>query len=211
MPRSRLLFAAYQMSHTQTPACFYRRLLGGAWDDLPAPVRRFHERAGSWRGLFAVRRGENFISRLIATVMRLPAAGERVPVRLSVTPFPGGETWRRTFAGNSFDTEQRIHSEEQHLMADRIGPTEIITRLEVEADGALVYRPLRVSLRLGDFLRVPIPRSLSPESSAREWASDKEPGVYVSVRVSLPLVGLLVAYEGYIEEDESPREGMTTR
>jgi hypothetical protein len=149
-------------------------------------------RGGGW---FDVRHGNNAAARLLARLMRLPAAGARVPVRLVVTRAGGVERWHRTFAGRDFVTYQRRTAD--GLTAERAGPFEILFRIG-ERDGARRYRQAGFAFRLGR-LRVPLPSWISPRVVARErmWADGSR--VRASVRVTAPLVGLLIAYGGCVE------------
>ncbi|HVF45379.1 MAG TPA: DUF4166 domain-containing protein [Pyrinomonadaceae bacterium] len=177
-------------------ARLYERLLGDAWGELDGPVRRLHERGAGpcGEGLFAVR-GGNFFARGLARLFGLPAGGESVRVRLSVTPEEDGaaERWHRTFGGRAFDTLQR--EGEGRLLAERAGPFELLFRLSVER-GALVYAPAGAALRAGR-LRLPLPRSLAPRVEARErGAGDGGDDVFVSVSSNAPVVGLMLSYGG---------------
>ncbi len=179
-------------------AGLYERLVGGGWEGLDEPVRRFHARPRS-SGTFAVRRGRGRLARLLARLLGLPREGEAVPLRLTVTPHGGGERWHRDFGGDDFVTEQREHA--GALLAERAGPFELLFRLTVEG-GALAYAPAGAGLRAGG-LRVKWPRALAPRVEARERADGR--GVRVRVRVTAPLAGLLIEYEGHVttEEDDA--------
>lgn len=133
-------------------------------------------------------------------MLKLPAAGENVPVRLTVKSAGGRQSWQREFAGHPFITDQR--EQREGLLVEDFGPTEVCYRLSV-SDGALVYQQVKSSLRLGS-RRVPIPGPLFPRIAARESASAGGiRGTHVLVRVTLPLIGLLVSYEGRIEREET--------
>lgn len=175
----------------------YGRLVGEAWGELDEPVRRLHARSLS-SGTFAVRRGRGRAARLLARLLGLPRDGAAVPLLLTVTPREGGERWHRNFAGRSFITEQREHA--GSLLAERTGPFELLFALTVEG-GALAYRSVGAALRAGR-LRVNLPRGLAPRVEALERADGR--GVRVSVRVTAPLVGPLIEYEGHVmtEGDE---------
>lgn len=179
-------------------AGLYERLVREAWGGLDGPVRTFHARAHS-SGTFVVRRGAGRVARLIARRLRLPEAGDAVPLRLTVTPHDGGERWHRSFAGNDFVTEQREHA--GSLLAERTGPFELLFRLTAEG-GALTYSQEGAFLRVRS-LRVRLPRLLAPRVEARERAEGR--GVRVSVRVTAPLGGPLIEYEGRVtwEEEET--------
>jgi len=173
----------------------YERLLGEAWRGLDEPVRLLHERGSGpcGEGLFAVRRG-NFFARALARLAGLPAGGEGVRVRLSVTHTEDGrvERWHRTFGGRVFDTSQR--EGEGRLLAERAGPVELLFRLSVE-EGALVYRQAGAALCLGR-LRVPLPPALAPRVEAREQGADDRRSVLVYVSSGAPFVGPVLSYEG---------------
>jgi hypothetical protein len=161
---------------TKGPACagLYERLVGDGWDALDEPVRRLHLCARG-EGVFAVRRGEGRAARAVARLMGLPRGGEAVPLRLSVEPHGGGERWRRTFAGQDFVTEQSEHA--ARLLAER-------TFFRVRG------------------LRVGLPRLLAPRVEAWERA-DEGGGVRVEVRVTAPLCGPLISYEGLVRLKEA--------
>jgi Domain of unknown function (DUF4166) len=184
-------------------AGLYERLVREAWGGLDEPVRRFHAcgREGARAaGTFAVRRGTSRAARLLARLLGLPQGGEAVPLLLSVTPLGGGgERWHRSFAGHDFITEQREHGAGP-LLAERAGPFETFFRLTAEG-GALAYRSEGVSLRAGR-LSLRLPRRLAPRVEARERACEDGGGVQVSVRVTSPLVGLLIEYEGLVRTKE---------
>ena len=178
----------------------YPRIVGDTWSDLAAPVQRFHMLAKQYQGtgLFTVRHGPGFLARLVAKLMRLPAAGEKVPVKLIVDVNDEGEHWNRKFADRPFITTQGERA--GGLLTERVGLMEIWYRLIV-ADQALRYEQAKASLRLGA-LRIPLPRFLAPNISAREWAMEDGSGVNVSVSVTAPLVGLLINYTGYIVSED---------
>ena len=104
----------------------------------------------------------------------------------------------RTFAGRPLVSFQR--NQPEGVLAEHIGPLEIRFRLEVSA-GALTYRPGGAALRLGP-LRLPLPSWLAPRVSAREKAVGDPNRTHVWVEVSVPLLGLLVAYEGTVTRVE---------
>lgn len=172
-------------------AGLYEGLVGEAWGGLDEPVRSFHAHARS-SGTFVVRRGAGRVVRLIARLLGLPEAGEAVPLRLTLTPHGDGERWHRAFADKDFITEQRAHAGSR--LAERAGPFELIFNLTVEG-GALVYSQEDAFLRVRS-LRVRLPRRLAPRVEAWERADGR--GVRVSVRVTTPLFGRLIEYEGRV-------------
>ncbi|MBA3766307.1 MAG: DUF4166 domain-containing protein [Acidobacteria bacterium] len=183
-------------SPAQQTASLYPRIVGPAWANLSEPVKRLHIGALLGAGKFTVRHGERGPARLLTKLLGLPAAGVDIPVKLSVTTHKSGERWQRTFgAGTLFVTEQRA-GRESGLMIERIGPTEVRYRLEI-AGGALFYRHTGTKLCIGP-LRLPLPRWLAPRIAARESAID-EKSTHISVEVTLPVIGRLISYKGFIE------------
>ena len=179
----------------------YPRLLGDAWNELAAPVQRLHSGQDSRErvGLFRVRRGERRLARFLASLGKAPAAGQAVSTRLVVAPNSDGQLWRRDFAGTPFVTFQR--ESPAGVLAERAGHLELRFKLCV-SEHALCFQQVGASLCLGR-LAVPLPRWLAPQVAARAWAEANSAAVQVAVRISLPLAGLLVAYEGSMESEES--------
>jgi hypothetical protein len=187
------------MATTSSPRLpLYAQLLGDAWAELDPRVRRAHldgERL-SMVGTFRVRRGTNVLSRLLASCLRLPAAGDAVAVRLTVLPTEGGERWIRAFGPTPLVSNQAF--DEAGIFRERFGGVEFRIRLE-PGNGGIVYRQVGVALRVG-FVTIPLPRWFAPHVESFEEPSDA--GTYVSVRVLLPLTGLIISYDGRIVPEE---------
>ena len=178
----------------------YLKLLGDAWNDLDGTVQRLHVSVPPVQavGLFQVRRGTNWLARLLARLARLPEAGEAVNVRLLVTAQGDGEEWQRTFAEQPLVTLQSERPD--GLLAERIGPIEMRFQLKV-VDGALNYRATRALLCLGPLL-LPLPPWFSPRITAWERPVGEGGHIEVFVHVHLPLLGRLVSYSGRLTRVE---------
>jgi len=87
------------------------------------------------------------------------------------------------------------------LLVERLGIVEMPLRLEV-VRGALSYKTVSAALRLG-FLRVPLPYWLSPYVTAWEKSVSDTNQIHVSVDVTLPLLGRLIAYDGILSQIEA--------
>jgi uncharacterized protein DUF4166 len=185
------------------PSSLYRKLLGASWPDLDVALRRFHDSGETVRavGVFRVRDGNNRLARALARLARLPAAGEAVDVRLQVTAREGAEEWRRTFAGRPLVSAQSDRG--AGLLVERMGIVEMRFRPEA-VGGALNYQTVSVALRLGS-LRVPLPYWLGPCVTALERAVDDTNQIHVSVDVTVPLLGRLIAYDGILTQVEAQR------
>jgi len=193
-----------------TATSLYARILGDDWLRADEGVRAAHfaGRPIERRGLFRVRRGTGFLVRAIARLLRLPAAGDGVPIRLRIEEDGAGERWIRHFGAQRLTTRQRAAGA---LLGERFGPLEILFRLEV-VDGALTYRTVGARLPLGP-LGIPLPRGLRPAVEAREWVDGAVEGAacgsratHVVVEVSLPWLGRLIRYEGRLAEEPPPDE-----
>lgn len=164
---------------------------------LAAPVGRLHYAAGERfaEGRFHVTRGAG-IAGMLAWLMRLPEPGEAVPVRLVITPTAGGERWVRDFAGRFIATWQRAAG--GGIIDERFGLLTLRFCLGVWR-GALFFDHVATSLRLWR-VAIPLPRWLAPNVCASAAAADGDENgksqVRIWVRVTLPLVGLLISYEG---------------
>ena len=93
---------------TDDRAPLYRRVLGEAWDSLPAPLQTMHdvqsERTAD--GVAVVERGSGLLARLVAFVIGLPPAGTDIPITVSFRARQGREYWQRNFAGHAFSSVQ---------------------------------------------------------------------------------------------------------
>lgn len=172
----------------------YRRLLGDAWDRLPATVRALHDGEGETRaaGRAIVDRGQGPLARAVAAVVGFPEAGRDVPVTVRFERRDGAETWHRTFGAKHFlsrQSEGRGRSE--RLVIERFGPF---------AFGlALVVEDARLSLvvRRWSLLGVPLPLGAAPVS--RSFEAEVEGRFTFHVEIAHPWIGLIVRYRGWLE------------
>jgi hypothetical protein len=176
-----------------TPLPLFRRLLGELWAELPVALRAIHggNTMLTAEGVATVERGGGLLSRLVARLFGFPRAGENVPVRVTFERQPGGEVWRRSFAGHPFESR---HSEgkgrAEHLLCETFGPLRFGMALVVE-DGRLRY-----VLRNWSLFGLPLPRLLAPGGPAEEIASDGR--FHFDVTIGHPLTGLIVRYRGWL-------------
>jgi hypothetical protein len=179
----------------------YRQLLGSSWSALGESVRRLHGEGEIVRaaGTFRVCHGNNRLARVLARLGGLPAAGDAVAIHLHITPNGIAEKWHRTFAGKSLVSWQRPGR--NGLLVEEMGPLEIRFRLEV-CEGSLQYHTASVALRLG-LWRVPLPRWCIASMSGREQPLDDPRQTAIDVEVSLPLLGMLISYDGVVTRIDS--------
>lgn len=174
------------------PARLFRSALGEQWKALPPEVRAMHDGPAVERfsGVAQVSRGTSLLTRLAAWLFGFPPAGDDVPVTVTKTRNEAGEVWERDFGGWVFRSRCRP-SPEPHCYRECFGPFNYEPELQVN-DGAM-----RLPLRRGWFLGIPLPRFLMPANESREYA---ENGVFhFDVAIHAPLgCGLIVHYRGWL-------------
>jgi uncharacterized protein DUF4166/saccharopine dehydrogenase-like protein len=189
--RRQIVCGTRETPRAATP--LYRRLLGDAYAQLPAPIQALHDLGDtlSAEGRATIERGRNLVARAIAAVVGFPPAGENVPVKVLFTLRDGREVWRRTFADHSFtSTQEEGRGSFDRLMCERFGPFAFGIALQRETDR------LRLVIRRWSVFGIPLPLALAPFGSAYESAADGRFHFHVEIR--LPVIGLIVGYRGWL-------------
>jgi hypothetical protein len=188
--------ARVQVPRTASPRqveCALHQALGaGEWERLAPAVQRAHELGIEHVGRFRIEHGGNVLSRLLARLVRVPPQAPDVEARLVIVAGDDEETWQRSFGGRPFLTTQR---READSIVERWRCVEIRFHPRIEA-AALRYEQVGACLRAGA-LRIRLPRCLAPRVQACESPATGD-SVRVRVAVTLPLVGLLIAYDGVV-------------
>jgi hypothetical protein len=170
----------------------YRRLLGARFDELPPRVAELHDVTGTsvWAGRADVERGRSPVSRMVATLFGLPPAGRDQALHVTFTPDGGTEIWTRRFGDAVF---RSLQYERGGLLRERVGPSTFVFALVTSPDGmALKLKGVR-------FLGVPLPGFLAP--SVATFESEREGRYHFEVEASLPLLGRIVRYQGWLEKE----------
>ncbi len=175
------------------PVPLYRQLLAAQFDALPRTVRVLHERSGRHRyhGKVDVQRGGGWVARACAWSTRLPCAG-RGTLKVEIDSDARGERWARIFAGRAMRSRLWAHDA---LLRERLGLVTFAFRLTVEpspSGAAVVWRVAQVRA-----LGLPLPARWFHGVTAREYERDHR--YRFDVCASLPLVGLLVHYRGWLD------------
>jgi Domain of unknown function (DUF4166) len=180
------------------PEDLYPALLGPAWAALPLVVRRLHQE-GRARGRVTIERGRPGPATWLARLLRFPPARENVATLLAVEDRGQDQVWSRCFGEHTLVSWQRRAGD---CLAERFGSFECVFRLHPNARG-IDYDLVGAALAFGS-LRVPLPRGLAPQVSARTWA--EENGMGLDVSMSAPLFGRILRYHGLVrpEGDEAP-------
>ena len=175
----------------------YQRLLGLDWQLLKPAVRRAHrgKDGGQWRGRLRVKPGRSLAARIARILLRLPAAGQSVPTRLTIESNGKTERWKRYFGATCLLTTQT--SDSAGNLVERVKCAELRFRLSV-VDGNMLYSQVGAALCIGP-LRLSLPRVLWPRVTAHEQAAGTN-RTKVCITVSLPMIGLLTSYKGEMKE-----------
>lgn len=174
-------------------APLYERILGSAWNALPAEIRVMHQVAKTAvaEGRASVERGHGVLARLAGSVVGFPAATADTPVRVRFDVMDGVETWTRSFGAETFHSEQFAGAgRAQGLICEKFGSLTFAM--------ALVLKDGRLSLVLRHWraFGIPMPMFLCPRSIAHE--SVEEGRFRFHVEIGHPLTGLIVRYRGWL-------------
>jgi hypothetical protein len=191
--KRRTIYTGQRQSKSDTgPAPLYKRILGEAWESLPAPLAAMHnilsveQRA---EGIARVETGNHIIARLLAALYGFPRPGEHVPVKVSFQRREDGELWQRDFAGRKFSTFQSEgQGDADKLLMEKFGPVTFWMALILK-DGKL-----HLFTRCWSFLGILLPIGWAPKASVHEYADGDDFCFHVEVKHWL--TGLIVLYEG---------------
>jgi Domain of unknown function (DUF4166)/Saccharopine dehydrogenase NADP binding domain len=171
----------------------YARILGEVWHALPAPIRDMHDVRGTTiaEGRARVERGRSLLARLVGAFVGFPKAGADMPVRVQFDASDGIETWSRKFGSDVFVSRQFAgDGRSAHLLCERLGALTFAMALVVADER------LSLILRRWSLFDLPLPLWLGPRSVAYESAEDGRFNFHV--RISLPLTGLIIRYDGWL-------------
>ena len=169
----------------------FQQVLRAPFFTLPDALRALHgaHGAGDYAGRVDVVRGRHPLARWCARIAGLPPEMQGAPLRVGFRADAGGETWRRDF--NGFPMTSRLRCRDG-LLHERLGPLRFRFRLHIH-EHALYWRVAGVRL----LWLLPLPARMFSGVHCREREQD---GRYAfRVEAALPLVGLLVRYEGWLE------------
>ena len=168
----------------------YVRVLGPLFDTLSPRLQSLHSRPGAWRysGEVEVLRGTRWLARLCSWATRLPPAAKG-RVEVEIEAIDGMEKWTRHIGGRSMPS--RLW-EQDGLLCEQLGPVRFGFRLSVE-QGAITWRVARVNV-----LGLGLPTRWFREVLAYESESEADGHYRFDVAATLPGIGLLVHYRGWL-------------
>lgn len=192
---------AVTASNTEAPSpSLFQSALGDRWQELPPEVQALHRiyDVESFSGTAHVTRGSTLTARIAAWFFGFPPAAASVPLTVKKTRTDGGEIWERNFDGRVFRS-YLTPSPDPYRYRERFWLLNYEQDLPV-ADGCM-----RLPVRRGWFLGVPIPRMLLPTSDSCEYAENGT--FHFDVALGAPLGGgLIVRYRGQLRPDSLARE-----
>ena len=171
-------------------ATLFQQALGAGFYTLPQAVRRLHAVRGTarWAGIASVERGRNPLARLCARIAGLPQAMRDAPTTVEFSADAMRETWRRDFAGVRMQTRLVLR---RGLLRERLGPLQFRHRLHAGSD-ALWWQVTGVRV----FGLLPLPVAWFDGVRCREREHEGRYEFLVEAR--MPLVGLVIRYEGWL-------------
>ncbi len=182
----------------------------GVSDEAYAWMCRFHlgDETVSGTGVLEVRRGPGTLGRVACAVLGFPRTCTAVPARVTVHRSPGVdpetgearvvERWERTIGARRLISVQSRAGERGW---ERHGPLEIRTRTVASPDEVNVVQVGAV-LRMGR-REITLSERFAPRVFAHAWVETgdrdrRPPRFHVAVRVTVPLIGVLMAYRGHM-------------
>ena len=177
-------------------APLFERVLGAAFAPLPPMLRALHSvpQRQAWCGQGRVRRGGHWLVAPCARLARLPPSADEVPVTVEFVVDDTGECWNRRFGAARMAS--RLWQREGRLF-ERLGALRFRFALRA-VDGEIHWR----AERAWAFGIVPLPAGWFAQVRCRER---EHGGRYeFLVDVALPLLGLLIRYEGWLLPAQEP-------
>lgn len=188
-------------TETHPAPCLFQHALGRTFQDLPPEVQKLHTAFDlhRWRGRAKVSRGTSRLGQLICHLIGFPPATEDVPVEVTLERCGNKEHWTRVFGSKTFkSTLLARRGSGKGKISEQFGG--LVFDIDLTFDGTCLAFPVTRGRALG----VPLPKWLIPVSEAREF--QKNGRFHFDVQLSLPMIGKLVRYQGFLTE-QAPDEG----
>lgn len=172
--------------------CLYARLLGDAWNDLPASLQSMHSVSLTVSGKATVTRGTGLLARAAARIFKFPQTADNVDVAVTFQRSDTSELWGRTFDGRTFFSRQfEGRGRNERLLCERFGPF-VFSMALVRGSNRL-----RFIVRRWSIFGILLPGFLAPTGDSFEF--DDEGTFHFHVEVRSPIAGLIVRYAGYLQ------------
>jgi len=177
------------IQYTNEP--LYVRYLKERYVHLPQAVQDLHnfDEEAIYTGECDVERGTNPFCKFVAWMLSLPPHGHAHKLKVHFKKEGGAEHWTRYFGNKTFYSKQW---DKDGTLYEQVNVTTLAFDIDVSKE--------KLSLKLKQVytLGIPIGWLFKPKVVAEE---SEEAGIFrVNVEVYLPLFGLLVKYNGWLEK-----------
>jgi hypothetical protein len=187
---ARTIYTGFRRSDDITGP-LYQQILGTAFEDMPAPIKRLHRvtHVHQWTGTARVTGASNPLAALIARLFGFPTQSHTSDAEVTISRDAKGELWQRKFGACRFESHQTVgKGRNANLLVERFGPIRVAMALEITQSG------LRLIPRRWSFLGLALPKSLIPQGDYFEHAEDGN--FNFNVEIEAPLIGRIVTYKG---------------
>ena len=186
--------SVHQLEREAPPTSLFQLALGADFDALPAPVQSLHsvQDRHTWTGRARVTRGRSAFANLLCRLIGFPPEIDETPLTVTIERRDDKESWTRCFGSSEFRSVLSLRDGEgAGHVHERFGVMGFDINLQRAQD------QLHFPVARGTLLGIPLPNWLLPRSEAMETA---EGGRFqFDIKISLPGIGLLVRYHGWLE------------
>ena len=178
----------------------FQSVLGQDFAALPQRLQDIHSlKHANWRGQANVQTGGNLMAKISAIMAGLHVKPGQHPLTVTFKQEGNGEVWERNFGGQKFRSHFTIGTGQNNGYAiERFGVISVALAL-VRDDGKLRFIPKRCKV-----FGVPLPNIFLPKGESYE--TEKDGKFHFNVAIKLPLIGLIAAYEGWLEPEKETAE-----
>lgn len=141
-------------------------------------------------GACSIKRGRSGSARLAGRIAGMPPAADESQLSVRIEAHSWGELWIRHFGAQRMQSRLTVR---RGLLVEKLGPLTMFFELRAEGT-ALYWTP-----RAGRVLGVPLPIRFFAGVTAVESVCDDR--YCFNVRASLPWIGLIVHYQGWLRSN----------
>lgn len=181
----------------ETRASLFARVIGLDFEALPDPIRALHETPGRsvWRGRAMTEGAGSPLAALVARLVGFPGGQVDCEAEVRIEADGDRSVWRRRIGGQTFSSILS-HPGEGGRIVERFGGLSFRLRLTPEGN-RLTYSV--EGWRMGP---LPLPQALAPKTRTHEEI-DADGRFVFDVEISMPFLGRLVRYRGWLARDFS--------
>lgn len=181
---------------TKTWKPLFEQALGASFWTLPKEVRELHRTSDqrNWVGKAEITRGGSWLVPAICGIAGFPKEAAQRPIAVTITACGDKEVWCRDFGGRVMRSVLGLAQDPgDGIVTERFGAAAFDIGLEIK-NGALMF-----PVSKGRLFGISIPKWLLPISETQETSEDNR--FCFDVKVSIPLIGPIVRYRGWLEPE----------